>query len=55
MDKGENYVASIFKLLGIENIQEIMVEGTGTTEEEKSEAIKSAIEKFDNVLYKMNV
>ena len=55
MDKGENYVASIFKLLGIENIQEIMVGGTGTTQEEKDNAIKSAIEKFDNVLYKMNI
>ena len=55
MDKGENYVASIFKLLGIENIQEIMVAGTGTTQEEKDNAIKSAIEKFDNVLDKMNI
>ena len=31
MDKGENYVASIMRTLGIKKVEELMVSGTGTT------------------------
>lgn len=50
MDKGENYVASILKIMGISNVQELKVDGTGTTEEERAEAINKAIEKIDDIL-----
>ena len=50
MDKGENYVAKIMKLIGIKHIQELKVDGTGTTEEERRNAIKKAEEKIDSIL-----
>lgn len=50
MDKGENYVASIMKSLGIKKVEELMVSGTGTTEEERQEAISNAIEKIDDII-----
>ena len=40
MDKGENYVAQIMKAMGIKNVQELKVDATGTTEEERENAIK---------------
>ena len=39
MDKGENYVAQIMKAMGIKNVQELKVDATGTTEEERENAI----------------
>ncbi|MBC5996398.1 FMN-dependent NADH-azoreductase [Romboutsia ilealis] len=50
MDKGENYVASVMKTLGIKKVEELMVSGTGTTEEERQEAISNAIEKIDEII-----
>ncbi len=50
MDKGENYVASIMRTLGIKKVEELMVSGTGTTEEERQEAISNAIEKIDEII-----
>lgn len=50
MDKGENYVAKIMKFIGIKNVQELKVDGTGTSEEERKNAIKSAKEKIDSIL-----
>ena len=42
MDKGENYVAQIMKAMGIKNVQELKVDATGTTEEERENAIRDA-------------
>ena len=50
MDKGENYIAKIMKAIGIKNVQELKVDGTGTTEEERKNAIKKAEEKIESVL-----
>lgn len=50
MDKGENYIASILKIMGIKNVQQLKVDGTGTTEEERINAINKAKEKIDNLL-----
>ena len=50
MDKGENYVASIMRTLGIKKVEELMVSGTGTTEEERQEAISNSIEKIDEII-----
>lgn len=50
MDKGENYIAKIMKFIGIKNVQELKVDGTGTSEEERKSAIKSAKEKIDSIL-----
>lgn len=50
MDKGVNYVESIMNFMGIEKFEELLVDGTGTTEEEKEESIKNAIEKIDSII-----
>lgn len=54
MDRGENYVASIMKLLGITKVEELKVDSTGTTEAERSEAIAKAKQKIDGILDKID-
>ena len=55
MDKGENYVAQIMKAMGIKNVQELKVDATGTTEEERENAIRDAAEKIDSILDRINL
>ncbi len=50
MDKGENYIAKIMKTIGIKHVQELKIDGTGTTEEERENAIKKAEEKIDTIM-----
>lgn len=50
MDRGENYISSIMKTIGIENVVELKVDGTGTTEEEKEDSIKKAKNKIDGII-----
>lgn len=55
MDKGENYVAQIMKAMGVKNVQELKVDATGTTEEERENAIRDAEEKIDSILDRINL
>lgn len=55
MDKGENYIAQIMKAMGIKNVQELKVDATGTTEEERENAIRGAEEKIDSILDRINL
>ena len=55
MDKGENYVAQIMKAMVIKNVQELKVDATGTTEEERENAIREAEEKIDSILDRINL
>lgn len=50
LNKGVNYTENIFKLTGIKHFEELLVDGTGFTEDEKQEAISKAIEKIDDVI-----
>lgn len=50
MNRGINYIEDIMKLMGIKKFQELLVDGTGTTEEEKRVAIDKAIEKIDGII-----
>lgn len=50
MDKGLNYVESIMKFIGIKKFDELLVDGTGTTEEERISAIEKASEKIDDII-----
>lgn len=50
MDKGLNYVESIMKFIGIKKFEELLVDGTGTIEEERVEAIEKASEKIDEII-----
>lgn len=53
MDKGENYIASIMKTMGIKNVHELKVDDTGTTEEEKKESMDKAKEQIDKIIMKL--
>ena len=50
LNKGLNYVHDIVRFLGISVFEELLVDGTGTTEEERQDAIEKAAGKIDNVL-----
>lgn len=50
MNKGVNYVEDIMKTLGIKRFEELLVDGTGYTEEEKSKAIEKALKEIDDVI-----
>jgi FMN-dependent NADH-azoreductase len=50
LNKGLNYVKDMMKMLGIKDFEELLVSGTGYTEEEKQTAIDNAIKKIDNIL-----
>lgn len=54
MDKGENYVSSIMKAMGIQRVSEIKVDNTGTTEEEKNTAIQQAKDEIDAIIETFN-
>lgn len=49
-NKGLNYVEDIMKAMGIKHFEELLVDGTGFTEEERKEAINKAIDKIDDVI-----
>jgi FMN-dependent NADH-azoreductase len=50
MNKGLNYILDIMGTMGIKRIEELLVDGTGFTEEEKNEAVGKAIAKIDHVI-----
>ncbi len=50
MNKGVNYVEYIMKFMGIKHIEELLVDGTGYTLEDKKEAIDKAINKIDDII-----
>lgn len=50
MNKGLNYVHDIMKFIGIKRFEELLVDGTGSTEEEKAQAIQNAMAKIDGVI-----
>jgi FMN-dependent NADH-azoreductase len=50
LNKGLNYVHDIVRFIGIGIFEELLVDGTGTTEDERQEAIDKAAAKIDVVL-----
>lgn len=50
MNKGLNYVHDVMKFIGIKWFEELLVDGTGTTEEERQKAIKEASDNIDKVI-----
>lgn len=53
MNKGLNYIESIMKFIGIKKFEELLVDGTGTSEEEKQEAIEKASYEIDDIIKSM--
>lgn len=50
LNKGLNYVRDIINFIGINTFEELLVDGTGTTETERREAIQKATEKIDGLI-----
>jgi FMN-dependent NADH-azoreductase len=50
LNKGENYVLNMIKFLGFSSVEDLLVDGTGTTEEERLKAISKAKSKIDSLL-----
>lgn len=53
MNKGLNYIESIMKFIGIKKFDELLVDGTGTTEEEKKSAIEIADREIEDIINSM--
>jgi FMN-dependent NADH-azoreductase len=54
-NKGLDYVEDIMKFIGINKFERLLVDGTGTTEEERASAIEKAKEKIDGIIDKIDV
>lgn len=52
LNKGLNYVHEITRFLGIDVFDELLVDGTGTTEAERQEAVKRALGEIDALVEK---
>lgn len=50
LNKGLNYVHDIMRFIGISRFEELLVDGTGTTEEERLKAVRDATEKIDGLV-----
>ncbi len=53
LNKGLNYVHEIMKFIGIDTFEELLVDGTGSTEEERQQAIQTAIDKISGIVTKL--
>lgn len=50
LNRGLNYIEDIMTMMGIREFEELLVDGTGYTEEEKNKAIEKAIEEIDDII-----
>ena len=50
LNKGVNYIESIFKIMGIERMRELLVDGTGYTPEKQHQAVEAAIQQIPEVI-----
>ncbi len=50
LNKGLNYIHDIIKFIGIERFEELLVDGTGTTEDERQQAIEKATKRIENLV-----
>jgi FMN-dependent NADH-azoreductase len=50
LNKGLNYVHDIMKFIGISKFEELLVDGTGTTELDRQEAIEKASARIDTIV-----
>ena len=55
MNRGLNYIEDIMNSVGISNFDKLLVDGTGTTEIERLEAIEKAKGKIDGIIDKIEI
>lgn len=53
LSKGTKYVRDMMKFIGINNYEELLVDGTGSTEQERQRAIRIASEKIPQIIDKL--
>lgn len=53
LSKGLNYVHEIMRFIGVSTFDELLVDGTGETEEERQTAIKTAIDKIPQMVERL--
>lgn len=53
LNKGLNYVHDIMKFIGVDVFEELLVDGTGTTEAERQQAIQTASEKISGIVARL--
>jgi FMN-dependent NADH-azoreductase len=53
LSKGLNYVHDIIKFIGVDMFHELLVDGTGTTEQERQKAMKTATDKIPVLVEKL--
>jgi FMN-dependent NADH-azoreductase len=54
-NKGLDYIEDIMKFMGIGSFERLLVDGTGTTEEERMAAIEEAKERINGIIEKIDV
>jgi FMN-dependent NADH-azoreductase len=54
-NKGLDYIEDIMKFMGIGGFERLLVDGTGTTEEDGTIAVEKAKEKIDSIIGKMDI
>lgn len=55
LNKGLNYIEDILKSMGISNFERLLVDGTGTSDYERIEAMERAMGKINEVIDKVEV
>lgn len=53
LNKGLNYVCDIMRFIGIVTVDDLLVDGTGASEEERQNAINNATEKIASIVDKL--
>ncbi len=53
LNKGLNYVQDIMRFLGIDTVDELLVDGTGATEHERQAAVEKATREIDRLIDKL--
>lgn len=55
LNRGLNYIEDIMKSMGIGSFERLLVDGTGTTEKERIEAIEKAKGKIDEIIDRLEI
>mgnify|MGYP001474740412 CR=1 FL=1 len=55
LNRGLNYIEDVMKSMGINHFERLLVDGTGTTEEERLSAIIKAEDSINSIIDKLNV
>jgi FMN-dependent NADH-azoreductase len=54
-NKGLNYIEDIMKFMGISGFETLLVDGTGTTDKEGTNALEKAEDKINSIIDKMDI